>query len=1552
MSQVGLEPDFTSGNGLSHSFRFRLVTRSFGFSVCSTVVSNRIFFTDLELPTTGTEFTVFHGLLRHEQGFFWIRRTEDTKIFAIPQMDLTGLYRVVEACSGIGAVDQGYTAAGATTVCYIDNNACFTHWLNERGFPNVITGNVAHANTTMQAMQAVPQSHIVSGGFSCQPFSGLGDQLQEKDPRSESLPGILRLAHHMGSLAVILECTKEAAESAWVQLCLQEFQAASGYTCTQQILHLQSLWPANRTRWWAILAHPCLGQVVFDQLPGLRFQPAVTHLVPRMLNLDDEEHQQLQLDDYELEVFREARGGMEASMFNPLKTMPTATHSLGSQACPCECGCRTAGFSRQRLREKGLHAIIMVNKQHDKLRHPHPVEISLCNGLLPSHVAQKTSLKLLLAGVGQMASPFQGAWALSSLLRSAFKAGLMPEPRHPRLIMLDMCHALLRERDRWWPDLQNTIPMKIFLHEIIALVSPVTYVASWEEDEPTTQEWKQACEAAEATIAKDNEASTEATREVGVAAAKSKSSGPKPSCAPNLKFPGMIETTQIPQSTETNHGEEGNQAKTKSSVIDEASFKGGAVPGFGTRAFEPSVKATPPPEKEARHVSTPQATQLTESEAETDQVSEPLAKRAKVVDTATVEMDDTRAEAAENLVDPIQPSVFHVVRRDQEVHTVTCIFPVKVSQIVQAENELTIPVASHVSDLAGLPIASHSEVCPGQFIMIDPRIPCHCPKTAAHVGPSPMLKHMSRSAALWQQQGWVAVDEMAYYMKAVCHDAPRSNFGVINLIDDEDFTETFTEQILQAAQAAKEDPQEPRRAIAVLHEHHWTPIMLQATRGKEAIAFTTTPDMKESFRAMINKHVGNEDFQFFTKPIPRDFPADCGFQAVAWLLGICHQYEPEPMTVHQAGQWRALFHRELVYRNHDQDMLDKPLPLGGAKQAKEQLVQLLTQHGVANTRGSECADHLIHTLSLATIQQILQSPRPWQDLKARASMHRPPVRIVLADELKQQIAARAGSKKPIGRKQNKLKSEGQSKPTLLIPPEQIIIPHAVFKQDDGQEVGQITMQELGPKSRGVWVASVQEALPYLEQRRQVSQEGILLMVPSPYDPRLPDTKQIQKVPAHCKNTGEPMLVTMATYQIGAKQIQRNLPAQCPAVPQVDNQVMRIVVFQDQWQGPWKDFVTRPVKSILEHEVFANQGPDCLMDVWDRQFLSAKMSKSIPSEAATFTVNFRMTIAVAKQIHEASGTIGLFVEPRSADGRTPDSQFQVIWASRKTFAEIRVMQKTLDVPTFLVRHSDRYGLRVEQEGAQKVHHLLKPEIPWIPGTGLLKFRVGPLPYGANRSSLLQVCKMWNWTARPVSPISQSQDRSGTIWLFQANGPPPSWVYQMQHGEILITQEPEPQTQTPTMPTLLASQRTWQSLKRADADKPDDDPWVHEDPWKTKRKEASVGQMQAMEIAMEKRLLEKLQNERTEDVEMPPAVDTRVSQLEQRLETLSSTVANFQAGQAQQNQSVQAQLTQLDAKVDSTAETMSNILDNKLGDHVKRIEQIMMKRGRESAGASGE
>ena len=812
-----------------------------------------------------------------------------------------------------------------------------------------------------------------------------------------------------------------------------------------------------------------------------------------------------------------------------------------------------------------------------------------------------------------------------------------------------------------------------------------------------------------------------------------------------------------------------------------------------------------------------------------------------------------------------------------------------------------------------------------------------------HTDQPPSLTEMSRARALWQQKGWVARDELEYYMYMLECYHPGTTYGTLVLREATDQHVVFTDFVLKAIRDAGMDQEDHIRTCAVLHQNHWFPIFVKAKASD--IQVWTSHDMQAQVKQWIEQGLGAQALPVSSLPMPTAFPADCGFQTIGWLLSVMLEEDTTiPFSQEQATQWRSLFHRDLLATGQADLLIKEPLQLGGTQSQRDQLQALVTAHGVAQARGKECAEQLIVALGSQAIHQILQSPKPWADLKSRASLHQPPIRVVLAEELKVLIQRKASEAKPIGNKNNKLKHKPIKKLPLQLRAEQLVVPNSVFKQQDGHELGQMAANQIAPGSQGVVLANITEVLPYFSLTEPVSNQGVALLILEHDDPRLPPQHRVIKCPVQCRDTSDPLIIRVAVVQIGQQEVVRNVPAQTLEVPEVPNQVVRVAVYQDQYGGQWLDFVKSPVRSLLQMEPFKECQQNDVIDVWDRQFLTPRMTKTKPEEAMMFSVNLRISQHIHDEINKANGTHGIYIEPRSQDGRNPHEGYKVVWLPKKTYGEAQVSQKTSKVPSTLVRQADRYGLRVESHRAEELHKVHRPDLVYIPGADLVKYRIGPMPFGTTKQSLVHVFSKWQWKARPLAPQGQANDRSGVMWLVQAAEPPSHWIFQLSHGDVLISPETKPAVGYDPPQAVLASSKTIQALQASQPSGTAEDPWLHHDPWQSTRpatREISTGQMASLETRLEQNLLAKM---KTADVAMTPQTDDRVAALEARVDQLSHIVSANQQEAVGQHQAVQSQLNSLDQKVDQQQGLFQATLETKLEQQMQRIEQLFSKRQR--------
>ena len=130
--------------------------------------------------------------------------------------------------------------------------------------------------------------------------------------------------------------------------------------------------------------------------------------------LSPEALSQLELKGEELARFLQFEPHLAKMLLCRDAQCPTALHSWGSQAVGCQCLCRSSGFSDETLSSRGLFGILLpvpgessISDQ-PRFRHPHPLEVSLLNGV--PELVWPSNLRLVLAGLGQMCSPLHTVW--------------------------------------------------------------------------------------------------------------------------------------------------------------------------------------------------------------------------------------------------------------------------------------------------------------------------------------------------------------------------------------------------------------------------------------------------------------------------------------------------------------------------------------------------------------------------------------------------------------------------------------------------------------------------------------------------------------------------------------------------------------------------------------------------------------------------------------------------------------------------------------------------------------------------------------------------------------------------------------------------------------------------------------------------------------------------------------------------------------------------------------------------------------------------------------
>ena len=292
-------------------------------------------------------------------------------------------------------------------------------------------------------------------------------------------------------------------------------------------------------------------------------------------------------------------------------------------------------------------------------------------------------------------------------------------------------------------------------------------------------------------------------------------------------------------------------------------------------------------------------------------------------------------------------------------------------------------------------------------------------------------KPHARVEILFRQEGWVAQDEMNFYL----HTLESAGLGIasptyiheLELGSPQDWIKTLISQ---------SDEQRPTIS-AMLYQHHWIPVVL--SKVHQGIRLSTT---KQGFD--IIQHETDQIVEFVELYTPERFHADCGFQTVGAIIRatcdsastLTDTQKVFPIDADTAVVWRRMFEQHLFLTNRaNTRWFIRQIVLGGAsgETPEAKLKELLIEHGVPNEAADERVAQAFSCLGRPKIIQAIRSHRPWQELKSISNAITPRFQLVLPSELQNAIQQRASRPSQFGEKKHKQTSREQKAPIVIRP---------------------------------------------------------------------------------------------------------------------------------------------------------------------------------------------------------------------------------------------------------------------------------------------------------------------------------------------------------------------------------------------------------------------------------------------------------------------------------------------------------------------------------------
>ena len=1434
-----------------------------------------------------------------------------------PSLLRSDLYNVIEMCAGMGVCTQGLQEAGLQTVVANELRQPMAEAF-QKLHPDIhmVVGDVCDPFTVVEIHNRHRRSALVMAGFSCQPFSSGGQQQGYLDGRSNTLLGVLRGAVMLRSPIIMLECVKDAGTNRYVRRVIESFRDEFQFSLNEGILRLEDCWVSKRERWWAILAAPPLGQIKLPPLPCLPFPSKLRHVLPVPFPCSDDEMVELLLSDDEMRKLIEANPAF-TNMYLALNCKaPTCLHAWGSQFSSCPCGCRLP-FSKQTLKDKGVYGVFVPTGdsfeldgvEQPLLRHLHPTEVGWANGVL-APPQWPEPLRLSLAGLGQMASPIHSLWVASQVVYH-----------------LGMLHSGAS-------DVSGSQCLDRFMKKLFGQIQTQNGTLGPDGNVPSPAGgFLQPSEfGPDETLVPPDEPME---------------------CDPWMSFRhehGGDAVTLVDSLTRTVQVVKLSlRSITLRELLQAEVAMCPEVQFFLVRDCLNSQVVTPDEEVSGRCLwvepsSTPVLSNVEVSE---DQV-----------------MEDVQVAPKE--VSPTLPWTLNAGSDDG---------------LIPGPNQEGQRFSHDLGVVDPLALLNESQLCQVLLPHVD-----HL-RTVVSLQAMDMPSSV-RQQIIGNQNGTWSDDELTWHLTRILGESQKVGWVLMPIVLACDCVRRNGVQLVtQWLNSLSERPLAIVSAVAV--GGHWVPFLWTWT-SETLTAHSwdvagNTPRCLNVLHDAVCKAVGARTF--ITHIDIRSFASasHCGLCTCRWLdHKIRGKMLPttfdEVLYLHEIARHQF---GEVLTQN-----LTVPRPwiwaAGLEIQSMTRLHELLAQHGVPLSQLEARANLVSSALGTVDLQNALTSANPWRSIKNLANRVKPPLLIVHPEELERVVSAKAGQGEVKGRRKG-AKGKGKGKAVAPVPldPVKLMIEEGSFVSEDDRVLSQIDSSALGPLAEGVALSTFPAIEPHLKAGVVLSSCSLAALVLNAEESQFRTSLEWSEVRVvlRCRANLEPMLVTAFLIQLGKVCVAPAKSKTDFVVPEVEAACVKVSVYKDGIDCSWPEFIQSPIRYILSvlasliacHEC-ANPGKcgrwhpskdavvaDPILDIWRRQWISTTFKACEPGSASIFMLNLRYVKTLEESVLRSSGNRGVFVEPKTLDGKSGILEYQVLWMPRESLQELQRLQQCHVLIQGLARLGTRLGLRVPLKDAPELSRLIKPSSVYLSSGTRFDYEVGPLPFGMDRLSVTKLCESWKWQARPLHPLRSLNHALGTVWLIQSCHDPPAVVMKYQGGDIVINKVTKPDVTKVVGPVVgAASTRALCSFDDGGQTKPID-PWLKEDPWQSYASKAvpahggvgggtqGVGpQLQQLEARIEQSILNKIQKA-DEDVDMDAKgvdgqVDSRLQDLELQIQSLHGRHAQLENRIEESVQKADAQIGQLQLQVSAQFDAQRGEMQCLFTSQMSQIEALLNKKAR--------
>ena len=739
---------------------------------------------------------------------------------------------------------------------------------------------------------------------------------------------------------------------------------------------------------------------------------------------------------------------------------------------------------------------------------------------------------------------------------------------------------------------------------------------------------------------------------------------------------------------------------------------------------------------------------------------------------------------------------------------------------------------------------------------------------------------------------------------------------------------------------------------AVLLGGHWIPLVWRIdTVGAKLHTVAVTPEFEpvlDFLSRVIEFYRGGARGIWKAHSTGFVPSGHCG----ALVLGfVRHLLWGWPLCSDQAALEQCAHEFRQNFASHLEDMCVRPVLAGLGLPVLSRLAELLVTHGVSQVDSQARATAAVKALGETGIERALSSDNPWRELKWLGNQSRPPFMFIKPSELQAQIQLRAKDR-PVGRKQHKAqKTKGKGKgmlPKLSVDPASLRLEPGIFQSADGLPLNQLGLSQVGSTVSGVVVTSAASIDPYLKTSHPLSSGPLALFVVDMLEPpvtTLPVSSA--RVPLVCAVNSEPLLLDGFLIQLGAVMVQRApLQANC-SVQSIPTCVVKAMIFRDQTNVSWQEVTSHPLLHIFAQvpplqKCVDSECSGCeswhrsldfpldspVLELWGKQWLHLDFRQAHPPQAELFTAHLRLPEHMQLQVQYFSGHAGVYLEPKSIDGRQPSQDFQVVWLPKADEAQLLLLRRTVPNVVGMARLGSKMGLRCRTEHAAEVFAQLRPGHTFLPPGKRQTYLVGPFDFGTLQTSVAQVLQSNGWVAKPIQAIAAKTHVQGLMFRVQSTQDPPMKVIRMAHGDVVISKEHDDPMPERVVPKVVATSTTESMVS-----KPMEGDYIQQhDPWakaasKLPSKPAMFPLNNPLEDMTQKVLSEVMAQlpKSAMEVDGDGSHEARFTVLEQQVQELQSQTKAIAAASQQHAQDATSQMQDLRGQIHQQGVHFENAID---------------------------